>query len=148
MEIRRSIPKDSNEIAAAEQKIFSDPWCEKDITSLISTAGGMCYTALSGGKLIGYLIGRQISPEGEIYRIATLPEYRRRGVAYRLLDYTVKCEHGRGLENLFLEVREHNTPARRLYKSYGFREIGVRKNYYKNPDDNAIIMLHSHEADI
>lgn len=148
MEIRRSIPKDSNEIAAAEQKIFSDPWSEKDITSLISTAGSMCYTALTDGKVIGYLIGRQISPEGEIYRIATLPEYRSRGVAYRLLDYTVKCERGRGLENLFLEVREQNTPARQLYKSYGFREIGIRKNYYKNPDDNAIIMLHSHEADI
>ncbi len=148
MEIRRSIPKDSSEIAKAEEEIFSDPWSEKDITSLISTEGSMCYTALSDGKVIGYLIGRQISPEGEIYRLATLPKYRRRGVAYRLLDYTVKCERGRGLENLFLEVRERNLPARRLYRSYGFREIGVRKNYYKNPDDNAIIMLHSHEADI
>ena len=148
MEIRRALPKDSSEIAKAEEEIFSDPWCERDITSLISTEGSMCYTALSDGKVIGYLIGRQIYPEGEIYRLATLPKYRRRGVAYRLLDYAVKCEHGRGLENLFLEVREHNTPARRLYISYGFREIGVRKNYYKNPDDNAIIMLHSHEADI
>lgn len=148
MEIRRALPKDSSEIAKAEEEMFSDPWSEKDITSLISTEGSMCYTALSDGKVIGYLIGRQISPEGEIYRLATLPKYRRRGVAYRLLDYTVKCERGRGLENLFLEVRERNAPARRLYSSYGFREIGVRKNYYKNPDDNAIIMLHSHEADI
>ena len=148
MEIRRALPKDSSEIATAEEEVFPDPWSEKDITSLISTEGSMCYTALSDGKVIGYLIGRQISPEGEIYRLATLPKYRRRGVAYRLLDYTVKCERGRGLENLFLEVRERNLPARRLYSSYGFREIGVRKNYYKNPDDNAIIMLHSHEADI
>lgn len=148
MEIRRSLPKDSAEISIAEEEIFSDPWSEGDITSLISTEGSMCYTALSDGKLIGYLIGRQISPEGEIYRLATLPEYRRRGIAYRLLDYAVKTERGRGLESLFLEVREKNLPARNLYKSYGFREIGVRKNYYKNPDDNAIIMLHSHEAEI
>lgn len=148
MEIRRAVPKDSSEIAKAEEEIFPDPWSEKDITSLISTEGSMCYTALSDGRVIGYLIGRQIAPEGEIYRLATLPKYRRRGVAYRLLDYTVKCERGRGLENLFLEVREHNLPARRLYSSYGFREIGIRKKYYKNPDDNAIIMLHSHEADI
>ncbi len=148
MEIRRSLPKDSAEISIAEEEIFSDPWSEGDITSLISTEGSMCYTALSDGKLIGYLIGRQISPEGEIYRLATLPEYRRRGIAYRLLDYAVKTERGRGLESLFLEVREKNLPARNLYKSYGFREIGVRKNYYKKPDDNAIIMLHSHEAEI
>ena len=148
MEIRRSLPRDAEEIATLENEIFPDPWSDTDITSLISVEGSMCYTALSDGKVIGYLIGRQIPPEAEIYRIATAPRHRRRGVAYRLLDYSVKTERGRGLESLFLEVRERNLPARNLYTSYGFREIGVRKNYYKNPDDNAIIMLHSHEADI
>jgi ribosomal-protein-alanine N-acetyltransferase len=108
----------------------------------------MCYSALSDGKVIAYIIGRQIAPEGEIYRIATIPSKRRRGIAYRLLDYAVKCERGRGLESLFLEVREKNIPARNLYKTYGFREIGMRKNYYKNPTDNAIIMLHCHSADL
>ena len=141
MEIRRSQPTDAPEIAKAEALIFSDPWSEKDIISVISTEGSMCYTALSDGVVIAYLIGRQIAPEGEIYRIATLPEKRRHGVAYRLLDYAVKCERGVGLESLFLEVREQNTAARALYTSYGFKEIGVRKNYYKNPSDNAIIML-------
>ena len=101
----------------------------------------MCYVALSDGQISAYVIGRQIAPEGEIYRLATLPEYRRRGIAYRLLDYAVKCERGRGLESLFLEVREQNSAARRLYESYGFKKIGERKNYYKNPADNAIIML-------
>ena len=148
MEIRRSVPADAKEIAAAEAEIFSDPWSERDITDAISQSGSMCYSALSDGKVIAYIIGRQISPEGEIYRIATVPSKRRCGIAYRLLDYAVKCERGRGLEALFLEVREKNIPARNLYKSYGFREIGMRKNYYKNPTDNAIIMLHCHSADL
>ena len=148
MEIRRSLPADAKEIAAAEAAIFSDPWSERDITDAISQTGSMCYTAISGGTVVAYIIGRQISPEGEIYRIATLPSHRRRGIAYRLLDYAVKCERGRGLESLFLEVRELNIPARNLYKSYGFREIGLRKNYYKNPSDNAIVMLHCHSADL
>lgn len=147
MEIRRSLPKDATEIAKAESLIFSDPWSAEDITALISTEGSMCYTALSDGELVAYLIGRQIVPEGEIYRIATLPDYRRHGVAYRLLDYAVKCERGRGLESLFLEVREQNAPARALYRSYGFKEIGMRKNYYKNPQDDAIVMLLQNEAD-
>lgn len=147
MEIRRSVPADAKEICEAEKLIFPDPWSERDITSVISTEGGMCYTALSDGQVVAYVIGRQISPEGEIYRIATLPSHRRRGIAYRLLDYAVKCERGIGLEALFLEVREKNLPARKLYKAYGFREVGLRKNYYKNPDDNAIIMLLSNEAD-
>ena len=141
MEIRRSLPKDAPEIARAEALIFPDPWSEEDITALISTEGAMCYTATADGALIAYLIGRQISPEGEIYRIATLPSYRRRGVAYRLLDYAVRCEEALGLENLFLEVREKNAAARALYSSYGFKQMGIRKNYYKNPTDDAIVML-------
>ena len=147
MEIRRALPKDASEIAKAELDIFTDPWNEGDIISVISTEGSMCYTALSDGNVISYIIGRQIAPEGEIYRIATIPEHRQRGVAYKLLDYAVKCERARGLESLFLEVREKNVAARALYSSYGFREIGVRKNYYKNPTDNAIIMLLQNESD-
>ena len=148
MDIRKSIPADSSAIAAAEALIFSDPWSERDINDTISTTGGMCYSVISDGALVGYILGRIIAPEGEIYRIAVLPSHRRRGIAYRLLDYAVKCEKGNGLESLFLEVRERNTPARKLYSSYGFREIGIRKNYYRNPDDNAVIMLHCHEADL
>ena len=148
MEFRPSHPADAKKIAAAEQLIFSDPWSEEDITATISTEGAMCYSAISDGELVAYIIGRTIPPEGEIYRIATLPEKRRRGIAYRLLDYLVKRERGRGLESLFLEVREMNLPARNLYRSYGFREIGMRKNYYKNPTDNAVIMLHCHKDDL
>ena len=147
MEIRRAVPADSNQIAIAEALIFPDPWSEKDISSTISTAGAMCYSVQKDGILIAYLLGRQISPEGEIYRIATLPEYRRRGVAYRLLDYAVKTERGRGLESLFLEVRKMNGAARGLYRAYGFREIGIRKGYYKKPTDDAVIMLYSNETD-
>lgn len=147
MEIRRSLPGDAHEIALAEASVFTDPWSEGDIISTISTEGAMCYTALSDGEVIAYLLGRQIAPEGEIYRIATLPNHRRRGIAYRLLDYAVKCERGRGLESLFLEVREKNEAAISLYSSYGFQKIAIRKNYYKNPTDNAIIMLLQNEAD-
>ena len=141
MEIRRAIPRDASEIARLEEEIFSDPWSEESIVSTISTEGAMCYTALSDGEVIAYVIGRQIPPEGEIYRIATREDKRGRGIAYRLLDYAVKTERGRGLEVLFLEVRERNVPARKLYTAYGFHEIDLRKNYYKDPQDNAVIMM-------
>lgn len=148
MDIRRSVADDVPEIAAAEALIFSDPWTEKDIFGVICSEGAMCYTATSDGKVIAYIIGRVIAPEGEIYRIATLPEKRRRGIAYRLLDYAVKTERGRGLETLFLEVRSQNTAARALYRAYGFKEVGIRKNYYKDPTDDAIVMLKSSPADL
>ena len=147
MDIRKAIADDAPGIAEIEREIFSDPWHERDIFGYICSEGGMCYTASADGRVIAYVIGRVIAPEGEIYRIATHPAYRRRGIAYRLLDYAVKCEKGRGLEVLFLEVRASNTAAKNLYKSYGFRDMGVRKNYYKDPVEDAVLMVRASKAD-
>jgi ribosomal-protein-alanine N-acetyltransferase len=141
MEIRRSIPDDATSIAEMESQYFSDPWGQKDIFSYICSEDGMCFTALDNGEVIGYIIGRKISPEAEIYRIAVREDRRQRGVGYRLLSYGLKTERGSGVETVFLEVRSRNTAARALYKAYGFAEAGVRKGYYKNPTDDAIIML-------
>ncbi len=142
MQIRRAIPDDAPKIHEIETDIFSDPWSIKDVLSTITSSGAMCYVATSDtGELLSYVIGRIIAPEGEIYRVATVPGARRRGIAYRLIDYALKTEKGHGLESVFLEVREKNVPARNLYKSYGFIEAGARKGYYKDPPDNAIIMI-------
>ena len=148
MEIRKASAKDTTRISELEAEIFSDPWSERSVADTISHEGAMCYVAVRDGEIIAYILGRIIPPEGEIYRIATAPLHRKRGIAYRLLDYAVKCERGHGLETLFLEVRSQNAPARALYNAYGFREIGIRKKYYKNPDDDAIIMLPASRADM
>ena len=148
MEIRKAIPQDATRISELEREIFPDPWSERDITDTVSVEGGMCYVAVSDGVISAYILGRVIAPEGEIYRIATAPEKRKRGIAYRLLDYAVKCERGRGLESLFLEVRSQNIAARSLYLAYGFKEIGIRKKYYRSPDDDAVIMLHTNGEDM
>ncbi len=144
MEIRRAVPDDSDGIEKIETLSFPDPFSKKDIFSYICSEDGMCFVALEGGEPIAYIIGRIIAPEGEIYRIATHPDHRRRGVGYRLLSYAMKSERGRGLESTFLEVRSKNSAAISLYTSYGFVPIGKRKGYYKNPDDDAILMMLGH----
>ena len=141
MDIRRSRPDDATAISEMENEIFSDPWSQKDIFSYICSETGMCFTALDDGKVIGYIIGKKIPPEGEIYRIAVREDKRQRGIGYRLLSYGLKTELGSGVESVFLEVRSKNTAARALYKAYGFSEIGVRRNYYQNPSDDAIVMI-------
>ena len=146
MDFRRSVPADAFGIREAEERIFPDPWSYRDIVDLICTEGAMCFTASEGGRVVAYVIGRLIPPEGEIYRVAVLPEYRRRGISYRLLDYSMKTSRGSGLESTFLEVRSKNIPAIKLYTAYGFRRIGVRRGYYKNPDDDAIVMLKGNGA--
>ena len=141
MEIRRAIADDATAISEMEAEYFSDPWQRKDILSYICSRDGMCFTATDGGEVIAYVIGRIIPPEGEIYRVAVKESKRQRGIGYRLLSFALKTERGRGLETAFLEVRSKNLAARRLYSAHGFKEISIRKNYYKNPDDDAVIML-------
>ena len=148
MEFRRSIPKDATGIAKLEEEIFSDAWSYRDVQDLICTEGGMCFTAVDGDEVVAYVIGRLIAPEGEIYRVAVTPSRRQRGIGYRLLDYAVKTSRGQGLERLFLEVRSKNVPAINLYRAYGFKEIGTRRNYYKDPQDDAIVMLKAHSVDM
>ena len=141
MDFLRSRPEDAFGIAAIEEECFSDPWSYRSVVDLISTEGAMCFSAIDDGMVVGYVLGRIIAPEGEIYRVAVMPEYRRRGIAYRLLDYAMKCSRGVGLECTFLEVRSQNRAAISLYRAYGFTEAGVRRGYYKCPDDDAIVML-------
>ena len=148
MEFRRAIPKDATGISELEDMIFNDAWSYRDVQDLICTEGGMCFCAIDGDEVIAYVIGRLIAPEGEIYRIAVREDKRGRGIGYRLLDYAVKTSKGQGLERLFLEVRSKNVPAIKLYTSYGFKQIGLRKGYYKNPADDAVIMLRASRCDM
>ncbi len=148
MEFRRAKATDTPLIFKAEEEIFPDPWSYKSITSSICESGAMCYTAVNDGELVGYILGRIIPPEGEIYRIAVMPKYRRRGIGYRLLDYAIKCERGRGLECLFLEVRSKNAAAIALYRAHGFIDMGIRRGYYKDPDDDALVMVKASKQDL
>ena len=132
MDIRRSIPDDATAIAEMEGEYFSDSWSKKDIFSYICSDDGMCFSALDNGEVIGYIIGRKIPPEAEIYRVAVRMDKRKRGVGYRLLSYALKTERGSGVETVFLEVRSRNDAARALYSAYGFTEAGIRKGYYKS----------------
>ena len=148
MDFGRSVPDDAVGIAEIESLTFPDPWDWRSVSDLITTEGAMCFTAKEGGRVVAYVIGRLIAPEGEIYRVAVREEYRRRGIAYRLLDYAVKTSRGRGLESLFLEVRSKNIAAISLYRAYGFTEVGRRRDYYRNPTDDAIVMLKASRADM
>ncbi len=141
MEIRRAIPDDVIGIARLEAECFPDPWSERELFPYVCSEDGMAFSVVEDGEIIAYIVGRVIAPEGEIYRIAVKKEKRGRAIGFRLLSYAMKTERGRGLETVFLEVRSGNVPAIRLYSSYGFKKMGIRKNYYKNPTEDATLMV-------
>ena len=140
MEIVRAGISHISGIARMEAEIFSDPWSEEAIRSLLVSEFSYSFVALRDGEPVGYFLGSCIVPEGEVFRIAVAPDLRRRGIGYRLLSEVIRHSREDGLEFLFLEVRSQNEGARALYRTLGFTEDGTRRAYYKNPTDDAILM--------
>ena len=128
-------------IADLELAIFPDAW---SLPALQESLRQKSRTWFGGiwleGVLIGYVIFYYVLDEGEIARIAVDPAYRRKGAAARLLHAAEDFCEEKGIDRLMLEVRKSNVPAISFYREYGFAEDGIRKNYYKNPLEDAVLM--------
>lgn len=138
--IRRMKESDIPEVARLEKEIFPDPWSEGAISETFEQEQTLLLVAYEDRKLIGYLILYFVLEEGEIARIAVIPECRRRGVGARmLLELEDLCEDN-GITKLLLDVRESNETAISFYTSYGFVQDGVRRNFYSDPQEDGILM--------
>lgn len=93
-------------------------------------------------SVFGFLIAHHLAPDWELENIAVAPSAQRKGIAKRLLKALFAAARETNSETVFLEVRESNTPARRLYESAGFQQQGRRKSYYSNPIEDAILYRH------
>ena len=128
------------EVARLECQIFSDPWSEKSLKDTKEQPQGVIVVAEVEGQIAGYCILYCVVDEGEIARIAVDGNFRRQGIGCGLLDYIcTQCEE-KGVERLLLDVRESNESARQFYQQYGFDTDGIRKGFYENPKEDAILM--------
>ena len=139
--IERAQISDAQDIFGIECACFSDAWSLSAICSHLEGTHTRTFIARDGeGRALGYISTLLLPPEAEIYRVAALPEQRRRKIGSRLLEAFISDAEKEGCESLFLEVRESNTAAKGLYFSHGFSEVGQRKNYYKDPKEDALIL--------
>jgi ribosomal-protein-alanine N-acetyltransferase len=90
--------------------------------------------------LAGYIFARAIAGEAEILNLAVVPEHRQRGLGDGLLGATLGTLAEKGIGTVFLEVRESNEAALRLYGARGFRPVGLRADYYEKPRENALVL--------
>lgn len=132
--------KDLEELAALEQEIFPDPWSKKGLEETLGQPGAVIFGVWEEEILAGYVIFYYVPDEGEIARIGVARPFRRRGAAGMLFERLLMFCAERGVEKLFLEVRESNAPARAFYRKCGFKENGIRKKFYTNPSEDAILM--------
>ena len=129
-----------SQVAALEKLCFSDPWSENSVASELNNPLSLWLVAEENGAVCGYVGSQTVMGETDMMNIAVHPDCRRKGVAAALITELVSQLKLRGSRIVRLEVRESNTPAIALYKSMGFTQLGLRKNYYRNPKENALIL--------
>lgn len=137
MEIKEFSIEYVSDVAEIEKNCFSNPWNETVIEEELKNDCSHIYVAVENERAVGYAMLYVVCGEADIIRVAVLPEYRRQGIAEKLL---LKSFEVNETDAVFLDVRESNAPAIRLYQSLGFADTGIRKNYYSNPTENAVLM--------
>jgi len=137
-------------ICVIENESFSDPWSKNMFLELIDNPLAVCYVAaeqtpgfatpFQKGAVAGYLIAYNLTDEIQILNIAVKKSERHKKIATELFSVIFEYAKNAKIEEFFLEVRPSNTGAIALYKKLGFKIDGMRKNYYTNPKENAILM--------
>lgn len=136
---------DLDEILEIEQHSFPTPWSKniflKELHSEFSKIFIATSDLLGWREVLGYISLWFVSEEVHILNLACHPDFRRRGVATGLLAYSLSLSFQMGVRNAFLDVRESNQEALSLYQKYGFKPVGIRKGYYSDTKEDAIVML-------
>lgn len=139
-DIRCAEKEDLEHICQIEEASFSSSWSREQIADSIGGRYEKVLVCCMKGTVTGYIMYSMVCDEAELLRVAVLPEYRGGGYAGCLLEKMLDdCRHN-NIRSVFLEVREGNAAARRLYDENGFVQISIRKNYYSNPAEHAIVM--------
>ena len=138
--IRRMTLEDTAYVAAIEESVFSEPWKEHDFANAVSQDNYIYLVAVDDNEVVGYAGCVMACDDADITNIAVKESYRRMGIADKLLEVLEDLSKKQGMCNIFLEVRKSNNGAQSLYESRGYNPIGMRKNFYRNPDEDAILM--------
>ncbi len=131
---------DLEQVADLEKCCFSESWSYGILESGLHSPYDVYYVFEQDGKIMGYCNLRLLAGEGEIQRIAVIEQYRRLGLGRKMMDAMVEYARANQAAAISLEVREGNRAARSLYESYGFQAEAVRRAYYHNPTEDAVIM--------
>ena len=140
IEIQVMDPSHVAQVAELEKVCFSAPWSENSIHSELTNPLSLWLVAVEDDVLLGYVGSQSVMGEADMMNVAVKPECRRRGIARELVEALVAALARRDVHTLTLEVRASNEPAKALYGQLGFKQVGRRPNYYRNPREDALIL--------
>ena len=132
---------DIDEMMTIERASFTSPWSARFFLEEIRVSYAKSVLAEVDGRIVGYIIYWQLPKEVDIHNLAVHPEYRRQGIGRSLLSSAIDSAKGQDSNRVTLEVRKSNQAAQQLYHSLGFVERGVRKGYYSDDGEDALVMV-------
>jgi len=138
--LRAAREADLDNVLAIEQASFADPWSRSAFIELLDDPRVAFLIADAGDAVRGYVVAWHVLDEGEIGNLAVHADARRQGVGARLLDGAIAAVRKARVDALYLEVRDSNAAARALYASRGFAEVGRRREYYRRPKEDALVL--------
>ena len=138
--MRAAMMADLAAIEAIERQAFSDPWSRASFASVVGQPLVHFAVADLGGRVAGYVVAWFIGGDGEIGNIAVAEPFRGQGIGVRLLEHALGAARERGVQVVYLEVRESNAAAQRMYHHRGFIRVGRRRRYYRRPEEDALIL--------
>jgi len=141
IEIRPFEPEDLERVYEIELSSFSIPWTKEDLQrDAVSNNLSVYLVALCDNQLVAYAGMWHVVTEGHITNIAVSPDYRNKGIGQQLIEGLLRIAKEREMMGITLEVRMNNAAAQRLYIKNGFKVEGIRKNYYADTKEDALIM--------
>jgi [ribosomal protein S18]-alanine N-acetyltransferase len=147
VEIRRLTLAELPEIEAIEQRAYRTPWSRSMFASELAKVTSICLGAFEGDNLIGYIVNSRYVDAWHVMNVAVDPDFQRRGIATRLIERLFELtdeDDGRGYT---LEVRVSNIEAIKLYEKLGFERHGIRRGYYTDNREDALIMWRDCHSD-
>ena len=127
-------------VAELERQCFPEPWSEHAL-ELFLGENAVAMVAVDGGTVLGYGSMLFVPGEGQLVNLAVLSTARRQGIGKQILSSLIEEAKNRGAETISLEVRVSNAAAIALYEGFGFRSVGIRKRFYRQPVEDAAVMI-------
>ena len=140
--IERMQPEHLPDVVRIEQASYPDPWSHASFSKeLTSSPASFVMVARRSDMVVGYVVAWFVLDEAHIGNVAVAPEVRRQGIGRMMMEWLQEQAIEHGCTYSSLEVRESNTAARQLYIHLGYRPVGRREQYYRNPREDAIVMV-------
>ena len=139
--VRKAYPEDAPRVYEVEKACSSRPWSEEQLLEEIEFPHAYTCVCETDGAIAGFATMQVAAEFAHINEFGVLPQYRRRGFGRMIMEDLLRECVARRCESISLEVRESAVPARNLYGSLGFRQEGIRKRFYHEPEEDALVLV-------